>query len=340
METRIKDREYLKQYDLDMDVFKEFNLEIVDVIPTRKVYIAIGENKEYVLKRVDYKKEDIYFIKYLIDSFKNNGFNRLFDYVKTREGSLYLTYEGSTYCMMEYVQGRECQCSNPIDIAIATRGIGELHIAGRNIQVSMPEKNRLGKMEEILSNKMQVTKEIQKQVCKFPHFREFDEMFMENVQYYIEQMKNSVKGIKKSSYKELCEDSRYHTICHHDLAYHNILINEEEAFFVDFDYAIRDIKVHDLRNFINKVMKEYFYDIEVAEKILQEYRKINSLDKKEIEVLYYLLMFPEDFYSISAAYYKRLKKWEEGTFIKRFEKKAAFREDREKFLIEFKDRFL
>ena len=87
-------------------------------------------------------------------------------------------------------------------------------------------------------------------------------------------------------------------------------------------------------------MKEYFYDIEVAEKILLEYRKINSLDKKEIEVLYYLLMFPEDFYSISAAYYKRLKKWEEGTFIKRFEKKAAFREDREKFLIEFKDRFL
>jgi len=72
VETRIKDREYLKQYDLDIDIFKEFNLEIVDVIPTRKVYLAIGEDKEYVLKRVDYKKEDIYFIKYLIDSFKNN----------------------------------------------------------------------------------------------------------------------------------------------------------------------------------------------------------------------------------------------------------------------------
>ncbi|WBW98440.1 CotS family spore coat protein [Oceanirhabdus sp. W0125-5] len=340
METRIKDREYLKQYDLDMEIFKEFNLDIVDVIPTRKVYMAIGEDKEYVLKRVDYKKEDIYFIKYILDSFKNNGFKRVFDYVKTRDGSLYLTYEGSTYCMMEYVQGRECQCSNPIDIAIATRGIAELHIAGKNIEVNIPEKNLLGKMEQILSNKMQIIKEIQKEVSKFPHFREFDEMFMENVQYYVDQMKNSIKGIKKSSYKELCENNMYHTICHHDLAYHNILINDEKAFFVDFDYAIRDLKVHDLRNFINKVMKEYFYDIDVAEKIILEYRKANTLDKKEIEVLYYLLMFPEDFYSISAAYYKRLKNWEEGTFIKRFEKKAAFREDRERFLIEFKNRFL
>lgn len=340
MEGKYRDREFLSDYDLDFEVFKKFGIEIIDVIPVRKVYIALSEDRAYVLKKVDYKSEDIYFIKYIIDSLKKNGFYDVFDYVKAQDGTLYVEHNESVYIMMEYVEGRECQCFNPLDIQMASRAIARLHSHGKNIKITTEERNNIGKLINRLKDKQKCIEDIKIMVEGFKIRRKFDEIFMENVESALEQMKESISELEKGAYFKLCKDEDAITICHHDLAHHNILIHEEKAYFVDFDYVIKDLKIHDLCNFINKVMKEHYYDINIAEDILNEYVVIETLSIDEISCLYSLLKFPEDFYSISAGYYNRLKNWDEETFIKRFEKKADFREDRENFLWKFKEKFI
>ncbi len=63
--------------------------------------------------------------------------------------------------------------------------------------------------------------------------------------------------MKQSEYYNLCKEKEKIVFCHHDLAHHNILINKEEVYFLDFDYAVIDLKVHDICNFINKAIKNF-----------------------------------------------------------------------------------
>jgi CotS family spore coat protein len=166
---------------------------------------------------------------------------------------------------------------------------------------------------------------------------EFDEIFLKNVNYYVEQIKKSIDMLQKSYYYKLCSEEDKIVVCHHDLAYHNILINNDSAYFVDFDYAIIDLKVHDLCNFISKVEKNFAFDIEKSNTILENYCIKNTLNKRELEVLYAMLIFPEDFYSISKDYYTKRKDWEEEIFLDRLKRKVAYKEDREEFLNTFID---
>lgn len=169
---------------------------------------------------------------------------------------------------------------------------------------------------------------------------EFDKIFLENVNYHMTEMKKSIDLLEKSYFYKLCSEEDKIVLCHHDLAYHNILINNEEAYFIDFDYAIIDLKVHDLCNFISKVIKNFAFDTEKAASIVYDYCTTNSLDKRELHVLYGMLYFPEDFYSISRDYYTKRKDWEEEVFLDRLNKKVEYKEDRCEFFDEFKRKIL
>ena len=70
--------------------------------------------------------------------------------------------------------------------------------------------------------------------------------------------------------------------------------------------------------------------------ILEEYSKESDLDDRELEVLYYLLMFPYDFYSICRDYYTRRKSWNEQLFNSKLEKKLSLKDEKNQFLEEFK----
>jgi CotS family spore coat protein len=141
--------------------------------------------------------------------------------------------------------------------------------------------------------------------------------------------------LEKSCYYKLCSEEDKIVVCHHDLAYHNILINGEMAYFIDFDYAVIDLKVHDLCNFINKVVKNFAFDIDKATSIVENYCNKNTLSKRELEVLNGMLAFPEDFYGISRDYYTKRKDWDEEVFLDRLKRKAGYKEDREEFLVKF-----
>ncbi len=124
-------------------------------------------------------------------------------------------------------------------------------------------------------------------------------------------------------------------ICHHDLAYHNILINNDEVYFIDFDYSVVDLRIHDLCNYIDKVVKGFAYNFQKAKDIIDEYSGISELDKREIEVLYGMLYFPEEFYSISKDYYFKRKLWSEESFIYKLNKKLENFEERGEMLQTF-----
>ncbi|MBU5486162.1 CotS family spore coat protein [Clostridium sp. MSJ-11] len=336
MKDMYKDIDYLIKYDLDISLFKQFNLEPYDIYPIRSIFIVNTDKGDKILKKIDYSKDELLFINEGLNYIRDK-FDRIMNFNKTVDGDIYALYNEEMYCMIDIFEGRECDYSNPIDIFTVAKGLGELHAASSGFNSQLDNRVNSGKMINKFNRRLKEM-EVFKTISNLSEYNgEFDQIFLENIDHYIEEIKRSIKLLEASSYYKLCEEKDKVILCHHDLAYHNVIIKNNEAYFIDFDYAIVDLKVHDICNFINKVLKSSAYDIGKGKKIMDEYTKVNSIDKREMTVLYGLLTFPQDFYSISRDYYTRRKDWSEQTFINKIKKKTEIEEFRIEFLKEFEE---
>ncbi|NMM61582.1 CotS family spore coat protein [Clostridium sp. P21] len=335
MADKYNEKMYLTKYDLCVDLFNEFDLVINDVVPLRSVYMVSTDKGEKVLKKVEYTEEELKFI-YNVASYIRSKFPRVMDFVKNKSNEIYTIWDGNMYCIMDMVVGTECDFSSPVDLDIAAEGLGELHLASEGFKTNLSNRCNTGKLIDQFKRKIQEMNFFKSIASAYENKSEFDEIFVKNVDYYIEEINKSVQMLEKSYYYKLCSEEDKIVVCHHDLAHHNILINHDKAYFIDFDYAIIDLKVHDLCNFINKVVKNFAFDIEKSKRILEKYCTKNTLNKRELEVLSAMLTFPDDFYSISKDYYTKRKDWNENVFLERMKKKSGYKEDREEFLQQFK----
>lgn len=334
-EIKYRDKGYLNSYDLDVELFSRFNLIVNDVIPVRKVFILCTEQGNKVLKRIDYPIKNLQFVHSVIKYLEKNNFNRTINFLETVDGKIYTEWNKEIYIIMDLVEGRECEYSNPVDVIIASKALGEFHKASIGFKSNLEEKNNCHKLINEFKNRLEKIKFYKNVVISYKNKSEFDNIFLENVDYHIEQIVNSIKILEDSDYNNLCDEYDKIVLCHHDLAHHNILIQGDEAYFIDFDYALIDLKVHDLCNYINKVIKNFAFDMDKAESIIDSYCVFNSLDRRELKVLYGMLSFPEDFYGIIRDYYGKYKNWGEELFLRRLIKKVEYKYDREEFLENF-----
>ncbi|MCY6958738.1 CotS family spore coat protein [Clostridium brassicae] len=335
--VRYKDKKALVEYDLNIDILKEYDLKVEDLIPVRNVFILVTSEGDKILKKINYEIDELKFINDGIEYIRRNGFNRIFRFVRTRDNKIYVKHNKNVYCLMDLIDGRESEYTNPIDVGIASRGIGELHRACEGFKCKNRDRYACGNLLENFKRKLHEMDLFKNLALLAQDKTEFDEIFLHELDDYKIQMENSISILENSSFYKLCSEEDKKVLCHHDLAHHNILIKDDEAYFIDFDYSIIDLKVHDLCNFINKVGKKTGYDIEKAENIIKNYNMVNKLDKNELEVLYGMLVFPYDFYDISKNYYTRTKNWDYNTFLQKIIRKNDFKDDREEFLRKFSD---
>lgn len=333
---RYSEKNLLTQYDLYIDLFDRFDLKVNDVVPLRNVFLIFSDKGKKILKKVEYSRDKLEFINSAL-IYIRKSFDRVMNFALTREGEIFTVWNGELYCVIDLVEARECEFSNPIDVEIAAKGIAEMHKASEGFKTNVAERYAVGKAIDNFSRKYEELLFFKNLANLHEYKNEFDKLYLSNVDYYLEQVEKSIQLLKESLYFKISSEEDKIAICHHDLAHHNILISDDSAYFIDFDYAIVDIKVHDLCNFITKAIKNYAFDVEKAGDIIKAYRSINSLDARELIVLKALLTFPEDFYSIAKDYYSRRKEWEEDTFLDRFEKKLEYKEDREEFLKNFQE---
>ena len=334
-----KDKPPLTEYDLNVELFDKYNIKVKDIIPVRNVFVIRTNKGDKVLKKIDYGVEELQFINDALKYIKNT-FSRVVDFEKVQTGEIYLKWENEMYCLMELLEGRECEFSNPVDVAIAARGIGEFHKASEGFDYKNRVKNNCGKTINCFKKRYEEIKFFKSIVNIYDNKNEFDDLFLRNVDMYLNQIENSINIMEKTKYYELFNDKAKIAFCHHDLAHHNIIINNEEAFFIDFDYSIIDLKVHDLCNFINKAIKNSVYDFEKCKLIIKEYLSKNTLENSEFHVLYGLLTFPQGFYEIARDYYTRRKNWDEEEFLEKLKRKLELNEDNLEFLEKFKIAFL
>jgi CotS family spore coat protein len=338
MEYRYRDKAYLSNYSLDTRLFDYFDFLVEDAAPIRSVYILNTNKGLKILKKVDYNMNELDFLYNSL-----NIVRKMYPYVinfkESIEGKPYVKYEDGIYVVLDIIDGRDCVFENPLDLKKAASALAMLHKAGEEVTPDNALRNNLGKLMEKYAEKLRAMEKYKEIANMHVNKSEFDVIYLRYADYYISCIKKAYSYLEKSNYKELC--SFKHTLCHHDLAHHNILIGKDDnVYFIDFDYSVIDLPYHDISNLITKAIKHNEWDIGFANLIIEGYMENKEMSKDEIEVLYGYLLFPQDFYDIASNYYMKTRGWEEDEFRDKLKRKAEYMVDRERFLDEFEERWL
>lgn len=321
---RYSEKNYLCEYDLSLDFFNELGIKINDVTPLRKVFILSTDEGKKILKKVNYDINRINFIsnslKYIEKEYKN-----IISYNVLKNKQNYLEWNNDLYVVMDVLDGREAAFTNPIEVTLCAKNIALMHNASKGIREYLNNKYNTDVLDISIVDKYTSAYDnlnrIKQLVSGYEYKNDFDELFMENIDKYLKEIKFLIEELKNSSYAYLRTLADKITICHNDLAYHNFLIKNQDVSIIDFDFMTIDLRVNDLTNFVLKSIKNAAFDMDKMTMAIDSYEELAPLDIEEKRLISYMLKFPKDFYSISMDYYYKKKKWDYEVFLNRLKGK-------------------
>lgn len=334
------DKKLLCRYDLSKNFFDKLGLDILDITPLRKLYILNTTEGKKILKKVDYNEDRIKFIGESLE-YVNKNFPYVMKMNKLQANDNYISWQGDNYIVMDLIEGREASISNPIEVEMCSEALARMHKASQMISDALEPKEVPIKKSNNLVEYYKSIKEdlinIKDWVSCYTYKNEFDKLFLENCDRYIEEISKVNEMIWVSKYRDLLMDKELICLCHNDLANHNFIINENKINIIDFDYSTIDLRTLDITDFLLKWIKNSVFDINKGKLALESYDEIFKIKDEEYKLIYILMSFPRDIYSIIKSYYHKSKEWEEEVFLHRFKIKLENDVFRIKFLDDYKE---
>lgn len=335
---RYIDNDILCKYDLREEFFNKLSFEIEDIIPLRKVFVLLTSEGKKILKLTDSVEERIDFINKALN-YVAERYSNVLSYYKDGEGKVTYKSGENTYVILNMIDGREATFNNPVEIEMCTKAMSKMHLASRGIFNILSTDTVKGNLGEYLPHQFNKAKvdliKIKEYILRFRNRVEFDNLFLENVDKYINEIQKSIELVAMCNYNSLLEDFNKRVLCHNDLAHHNFIVDGTEVKIIDFDYCKIDTRAVDISNFAAKVIKNTYYDMDTFKLILEAYNSIDGLTKDEIKLIYAILSFPKDFTTVTRDYYYKQKNWDYEVFLNRLKEKINNELCREEFINRF-----
>lgn len=326
---------YVKQKIVD-----SYGIEVVDLEKIKNVYKIYDGKSKYCLKVIKYELSHFLFIVATINHLYNNDFEAVPKIIKTKYGEDYCALENMYAYLTEWIDARESNYDNPIDIQRAATTLAELHIKSRGFSLEEYMKPRIGwlkwietfstRKEEILDFKRRIEGKEKKTL--------FDMIYIEHMEEEIFKCEMAVEHLKESEYySKMMKEIGYKGFCHHDFAHHNVILDSKgKVNIIDFDYAILDTHLHDLASLLIRRMKNGKWDIKNAEYILDSYNCIFPIEGDDIAVMASFMEFPQDYWQIGIQYYWEKQLKGEDFFIKRLNRIFDDDDEKQEFIDEFR----
>ena len=320
-------------------IAREFGCRVIYSKPLRAVNLAQTDRGLVIIKETYRDPDKILYIHGLKEYLHKNGFTRIDRYLLSRYELPFAIYENRIFVMEDYIAGRECSFTNPYDREAIVKALAQLHNAGRGYlpATGAAVRNSIGKWEKSYREKIEDLTEFKELAARKRKKGKLDKMFLEDVDFYIEMCWRGFDTLKNSNYADICKKAKKdNVICHHDYTYHNIIIGPGgEVNVIDFDYSCHELPVYDLAALIQKVLKRYSYDVDMALEIIEDYCSIAPLGREDLVLMLSLFEFPQRFWRIAERYYKDKTTWDEKTFLAKYNDTVIMKE----FILDFVEDF-
>ncbi|WP_125153314.1 CotS family spore coat protein [Clostridium rectalis] len=321
-------------------VEEKYDLNIQSIEKIKNVYKIYTNEDNYCLKVINYNFPHFLFILSAIKHLQNNGFEKIPEIIKNKKKEDYISIEKSYAYLTPWINCRECNYDNPLDLKLATIKLAQLHNKSLGFNVTDNMNPRIGwkQWEKSFKNKKQEIIKFRNIIIKKWRTTEFDNAYLKSMSEEIRRIDEGLKNLQKTNYfNKMREEMEKKGFCHHDYAHHNILIEDNKKVnLIDFDYCILDTHLHDLCSLIIRVMKNGKWDIKNAINILDCYSNIYPIKQDDIPIMAAFIEFPQAYWQLGIQYYFEKQPWGEEFFINKLAKICEDKDERQGFVNEFR----
>jgi CotS family spore coat protein len=337
-------RTILRRHALEIEELKtlvkdNYSLCINGIEKIKNVYRIETDNEMYCLKIINYDFKHFLFIIGAIKHLQGKGFQNIPKIIATIDNKEYIVLEKKYAYLTPWLNARECNYDNPVEIKLCTSKLADLHKKSLDFKVTPVMKPRIGwlKWIETFKTRQQEILDFKRRINEKQCITEFDKNYLKIMEEELLRSSRSINNLCKSEYiDKMKEEIKHRGFCHHDYAHHNVLIEKSGGVnIIDFDYCILDTHLHDLSSLLIRRMKNGKWSHENALFIMDEYDSTNSIYRSDIEIMAAFMEFPQEYWQTGIQYYWEKKDWGEEFFLKKLEKIYEDSVDRQIFIEKF-----
>lgn len=317
-------------------LINNYKISPLKIQKVKNAYKITTENDEYSLKIMHSSLKHLLFILKAMKHLENNSFSGSVKIISTIDNIDYITIENNFAYLTKWIQSRECNYENPIELELATRALAELHVKSEGFRITKDIEPRVGwfKWPQNFENRVENLVDFYKegQICAGK--TEFNDLYQRELSTEIQRADSALKRLINTNYVERMEEQILSTgFCHHDFAHHNVLIGPCDVVkIIDFDYCILDTNLHDVASLMVRKMKNSRWTIKKALNIFNIYSEVNELYIEDLKIIAAFIEFPQEFWQLGIQYYTERLKWKEEIFLRRLTKYLEDRVDRAEFV--------
>lgn len=316
-----------------------FGLKVMAYETYRGVWRVQTEAGYKYLKRSKFKQTEVKFIYEVLEYLNGQGFGQTPRLVLNPDGEPFVQDETGLFILTEWRFSQELNFEILMDLRAASRFLAEFHQVGQGFEPlhAIPERTCWHGWPAKLFNRIRQLEEFEHLAQSEAEESEFSRLYLRHFDTFYRQAAYSLELLFKSPYPAVAQmDCARRSLCHHDYSGRNLLRTyDHQLFLVDFDYCLRDLRIHDLINLLVRNLKHSDWRMELCRFILQEYHRIAPLFEPEIEVMQVLLTWPQDFWQVGLQYYLEQLPWPKERFLKKLEAKVNARSAQEAFIKRF-----
>lgn len=282
-------------------------------------------------------KEKVDLQELLMNTIKAAGFFNIDCFVRNKEDSiLSIDYDGKAYMVKDYYLARECNVSDRWECKRAALALARLHKAMRGNLTEYPVTISKEVFRTEFQKRDQELKRVRNFIRKTSRKNDFEILFLECFSHFEEQAKKAEDYLNEETVQTLCDRVlKEGMFCHGDCSHHNILLEEESVYMVNFEKFRQDIQVKDLTLFLRKVLEKNSWSGSLGMEILEAYQQVLPFTKEEVMYIYARLIYPEKFWKIANGYLNQRKSLPSKRQKEKLETLLAGEQDREQFLTLF-----
>lgn len=325
-----------KERALINNVLNKYGLKPLSIFKVRSVYKVETERKTICLKKIRSGRQKIKNGNILVEELIGKGFFNVTRYIKTKDGSAYVTYKKYIFYATEWIDGLEVNLGNINEAINCMKLMAKFHIAARSI-----DKRRL-RLKDNLKNWPKIYLDALRDLETFKIIierkklrNEFDLEYYKNIDNFYNRGMIALEVLNKSNYYKLSKMSYENkTICHDSFYYQNIIKKGNKYFLIDLDSIIVDLQINDVGKLIRRLMfkNEYKWDFNKARILIEAYSEVQKLSREELEVMLSLIIFPHKFWKLGRKRYIKLKSWSESKYGHKLSKLISYSDEQQKFM--------
>lgn len=297
-----------QKYNIVATVFKPFG-------PIWQVDSAKGR---FALKRTGCSVKQLVSTADALFKLKKAGFDSAILPEISTENLPYFQYKNHNYQLFQWRQGRHPSFREPELIRRCAELFARLH--RYSMVVDKPPDCELPDLIDSLQQRTAFLERLIFDLKSRPHLNRVDRRILKWSDHFLAQAGFSLSGLQNMMQSPDCMP--LFGFCHNDPAPRNIIIENGAFFLIDFELSAWSLLITDVAKLAGRVLQANNWRQEVFDLVVNGYSQTRTLAELELNILLYLLCFPNHFWRICSQRWEEKLKWSERRFAARLWKIA------------------